>query len=248
MIRIDSLSKCYGKNTVKAVDNLHLHIRPGEIFGFIGPNGAGKTTTIRMMAGILTPDEGDVIIKGHSIRRDALAAKMDIGLVPDEAHIYERLTGMEYLEFIASVYHTPNDRKRRNIEKYLEVFELAQVSGQRISSYSRGMRQKLLITSALIHEPSVWLLDEPMTGMDPRSALALKQEMHVHCNAGNTVFFSTHVLEVAEKLCDRLGIIVGGKLVAVGTMEELRQRETDGAGTSLEEIFMGLTEKSEATQ
>lgn len=242
MVRLTRLTKSYANGKVRAVDDLSLHVRPGEIFGFIGPNGAGKTTTIKMMTGILRPDAGEVLIDGADMLKDPVEAKRRIGYVPDNHEVYDRLTGVEYLNFIGDVYGVPVDVRRTRMEKYLGMFEIAGAAGDLIRSFSHGMKQKLLLTGALLHDPPLWLLDEPMVGLDPKSALLLKEEMRRHCAQGRTVFFSTHVLEVAERLCDRIGIISNGRLVAVGTMEELRSGET---GASLEKLFFELTEKAE---
>lgn len=240
MIDIRNVSKSYNKGLVKAVDNLSLSVGKGEIFGFLGPNGAGKTTTIKMIVGLLNPDEGSILINGTDIGKNALEAKKSIGYVPDDPNMYERLTGTEYLNFMADVYQVPAEERRQRIEHYLEMFELSDAASDLIKSYSHGMKQKIALTGALIHDPAVWILDEPMVGLDPKSAHLLKEEMRKHCDNGNTVFFSTHILEVAEKLCDRIGIINKGKLIAIGTMEELRHGDNKD---SLENIFLELTEK-----
>ena len=245
MIQLQDISKTYAKNGKKAVDHLSLHVRAGELFGFIGPNGAGKTTTIRMMTGILTPGEGTLTIAGHRMDQDRIAAQREIGYVPDGNELYDRLTGMEYLNFMGDVYQVDAARRKQHIEKYLSLFELEDAVHQQIRSYSRGMKQKLLVIGALIHNPPVWILDEPLGGLDPRAAHLLKEEMIRHCQAGNTVFFSTHVLEVAEKLCTRIGVISHGQLRAEGTLEELRSGET---GASLEDLFLELTEDGEESK
>lgn len=239
MLKIEHLSKSYAKGRVKAVDDLSLTVAQGEIFGFIGPNGAGKTTTIKMVCGIINADAGSVEICGHAIATNPIEAKRAMGFVPDAANAYDRLTGLEYLNFLADVYGVDEATRAERMEKYLTMFEIRDAAGSLIKSYSRGMRQKLTLTGALLHNPPLWILDEPMSGLDPRAAHQLKQEMRAHCDAGNTVFFSTHVLEVAEKLCDRIGIISHGKLIAVGTLDELRAGET---GESLEELFLEMTE------
>ena len=239
MIQFEHVVKQYGGGSVRAVDDLNLHVGKGKVFGFIGPNGAGKTTTIRLMTGILTPSAGRVLIGGHDMARDPIEAKRLIGFVPDSHELYDRLTGMEYLNFMADVYQVDANRRKEHIEKYLNLFELEDAAGEQIRSYSRGMKQKLTIIGALIHQPPVWVLDEPMVGLDPRAAHLLKEEMRRHCEAGNTVFFSTHVLEVAEKLCDEIAIIDHGRLVAEGTMEALRSGEK---GASLEDLFLQLTD------
>lgn len=240
MISITGLSKSYNKGAVKAVDNLNMHVNHGEIFGFLGPNGAGKTTTIKMMIGLLNPDSGSIIINGHDIQREPLEVKRNIGYVPDNPDVYDRLTGIEYLNFMADVYGVPADLRKERIKYFLDIFELNDAATDLIKSYSHGMKQKIVLTGALIHDPAVWILDEPMVGLDPKSSHLLKELMRKHCEKGNTVFFSTHILEVAEKLCDRIGIIHKGKLIAVGTMDELRQGDNAG---SLENIFLELTEK-----
>jgi len=244
MIKIQSVSKSYAKGKIKAVDELNLHVKKGEIFGFIGPNGAGKTTTIKMLTGILEPDSGEIYINGKNIKTDTIEVKRSIGYVPDSQEIYDRLTGMEYLNFIGNIYGVSSTQRRQRIEKYLELFALKSAIGELVRSYSHGMKQKLMLIAALLHEPPLWLLDEPLVGLDPRSALTLKEAMRTHCDNGNTVFFSTHVLEVAERLCDRIGIIKDGKLIASGTLEELRSGET---GASLEHIFFELTSGDEGS-
>lgn len=242
MIQFQNVSKVYAKGKVKAVADLSLHVKKGEVFGFIGPNGAGKTTTIKLLTGILTPDSGTITVNGHNMATDPIAAKASIGFVPDSHEMYERLTGMEYLQFMGDIYQVPGDARRAHIEKYLRIFELESAAGQQIRSYSRGMKQKLTIIGALMHKPPLWVLDEPMVGLDPRAAHLLKEEMRIHKEAGNTVFFSTHVLDVAERLCDRIGIIAHGRLIAEGTLEELRSGEK---GASLEQLFLELTETGE---
>ena len=239
MISLQGVTKTYAKNGTKAVDNLTLNVESGELFGFIGPNGAGKTTSIKLITGILTPDEGTVTIAGHRMDQDRLAAQRLIGFVPDGNDLYDRLTGMEYLNFMADIYQVDAARRKAHIEKYLDIFSLEDAIGNQVRSYSKGMKQKLLVIGALIHNPPVWILDEPLGGLDPRAAHLLKEEMTRHCQAGNTVFFSTHVLEVAEKLCTRIGIITHGTLRAEGTLEELRSGEV---GASLEDLFLELTE------
>lgn len=239
MIQLKHLCKAYAKGSVRAVDDLTLHVNRGEIFGFIGPNGAGKTTTIKMLTGILRPDSGEVVIGGVSMQKDPIAAKRMIGYVPDGGEVYERLTGMEYLSFMADMYGVENAQRRERIGRYLEMFEMTQAAGDLVRSYSRGMRQKITLIGALIHQPALWVLDEPMVGLDPRAAHILKEEMRRHCESGNTVFFSTHVLDVAERLCDRIGIIQSGRLIAEGTMDELRSAEH---AQTLESIFLEMTD------
>ena len=239
MIELQQVTKTYAKNNKRAVDNLTLKVEGGELFGFIGPNGAGKTTTIKLMTGILAPDQGTVTMAGHDIASDRIAAQRLIGYVPDGNDLYDRLTGMEYLNFMADVYQVDAARRKAHIEKYLELFELKDAINSQVRSYSKGMKQKLVVIGALIHNPPVWILDEPLGGLDPRAAHLLKEEMLRHCREGNTVFFSTHVLEVAEKLCTRIGVIDHGSLRAQGTLEELRSGEK---GASLEDLFLQLTD------
>ncbi|NLX69569.1 MAG: ABC transporter ATP-binding protein [Clostridiales bacterium] len=240
MVKITNLSKSYNRGAVKAVDNLNLHVKPGEIFGFLGPNGAGKTTTIKMMVGLLNPDQGSIFINDYDNQRDPIAAKRSIGYVPDSPEVYDRLTGLEYLDFMANVYEVSPDEKKKRISYFLEMFDLVDAANDLIKSYSHGMKQKIVLTGALLHNPALWIMDEPMVGLDPRSSHLLKELMREHCDRGNTVFFSTHILEVAERLCDRIGIIHKGKLIAIGTLEELRHGEHAG---TLENIFLELTEQ-----
>ena len=241
MISLSNLTKTYNRGSRPAVDNLELFVNDGEIFGFIGPNGAGKSTTIKMITGIIPPDSGTVNINGEDMAANPIEAKMMLGYVPDSPDLYERLSGLEYLTFMADVYGVPAEEREKQIRKYSEMFEMQDALMGRIKSYSHGMRQKIVIMGALVHAPRVWILDEPMVGLDPRAAHLLKEEMKAHCARGNTVFFSTHVLEVAEKLCDRIGIIDQGRLVAVGSIEELKDKAR-GDG-SLEGIFLSVTEK-----
>ena len=239
MIEIKNVSKSYVKGK-KSIDNLSLDIKNGEIFGFLGPNGAGKTTTIRMMTGILNIDEGDILIDGKSITREPLEAKKNFGFVPDSPDMFLKLKGIEYLMFMADVYNVPQDIRKEKIEELTKKFEIYEQLNNQIQSYSHGMRQKIVICGALLSEPKNWILDEPMTGLDPKSSYDLKEMMREHARTGKTVFFSTHILEVAEKLCDRVGIISKGKLVFVGTFEELKQKFKEEA--SLEKLFLELTE------
>jgi len=237
MITLENVTKSYG--SLKAVDNLNLTIEDGQVFGFIGPNGAGKTTTIKLMTGILAPDSGTVKLDGVDIAKEPIEAKRRFGFVPDQFNMYERLTGREYLRFMADIYCVPLEKRNAHIEKYLQLFSLEQAYDQQIRGYSHGMKQKLAIIGALIHEPSIWILDEPMVGLDPQSAFLLKEEMRKHRDNGHTVFFSTHVLDVAERLCDQIGIIKQGQLIANGTLEELRGGQND---STLEELFLELVQ------
>lgn len=240
MIELRGVSKSYNKGKIKAVDNIDLVVNPGEIFGFLGPNGAGKTTTIKMIVGLLSHDTGEIKVDGIDIDKNPIEVKKRIGYVPDSPDIYDKLTGIEYLNFIADVYGVSEKERKERIEYFVEAFELKNAIGDLIQTYSHGMKQKILLTAALIHNPSVWILDEPMVGLDPKSAFLLKELMSKHTKAGFTVFFSTHILEVAEKLCDKIAIINKGKIIAYGTMEEIKsQHEWE----SLEKIFLELTEK-----
>lgn len=242
MIKIDSVSKSYVKDK-KTIDNLNLEIRDGEIFGFLGPNGAGKTTTIKMITGILKMDEGDIFIDGKSISKEPLEAKRNFGFVPDTPDMFLRLKGIEYLNFLADIYEITDKERKERIEELTKKFEIHDVLQNPIQSYSHGMRQKIVIVGVLLNNPKNWILDEPMTGLDPKSSYDLKEMMREHAKKGNSVFFSTHVLEVAEKLCDRIGIINKGKLAFVGTFEELKQELKDKS--SLEELFLEITEKKD---
>ncbi len=239
MIKIENVTKSYVKGK-KSVDNLNLEIKDGEIFGFLGPNGAGKTTTIKMITGILNPDEGDILIDGKSIEKEPLEAKKRFGFVPDSPDMFLKLKGIEYLNFLAEIYEIPVELKKERIEKLTKKFEIYNNLNEQIESYSHGMRQKIVIFGALLSNPKNWILDEPMTGLDPKSSFDLKEMMREHSRNGNTVFFSTHVLEVAEKLCDRVGIINHGKLVFVGTLEEMKSKFNEN--TSLENLFLEITE------
>ena len=238
MLRISHLTKTYCSKT--AVSDLTLHIAPGEIYGFIGHNGAGKTTTLKACCGILPFDQGEILVDGISVKEDPLACKKRIAYIPDNPDLYEFLTGFQYLNFIADVFAIPKDERKRRIDQYAEVFSLTGDLGQPISSYSHGMKQKLAILSALIHKPRLLMMDEPFVGLDPSASHQLKTIMRELCNQGCAIFFSTHVLEVAEKLCDKVAIIRGGKLVAAGSMEDVK------GDASLEEVFLELAEKAGA--
>lgn len=240
MLKLQNLSKTYSKGAVKAVDNIDLEIKSGEIFGFLGPNGAGKTTTIKMIVGLLKPDSGNIILDGVNVWEDSLKAKSMISYVPDNPEIYDRLTGIEYLNFIADMYGISKDERSEKIKYYTNMFNIEDALGDIINSYSHGMKQKLVLTSALLNNPNLFILDEPMVGLDPKSSFNLKEIMRKMCDQGKTVFFSTHVMEVAEKLCDRIAIINKGKIIALGTMEELRAHAQEQQ--SLENIFLELTD------
>lgn len=238
MIGLKGLTKKY--DSVSAVDKLDLYIPRGELFGFLGPNGAGKTTTIKMITGLLKPTSGKATINGFDIEKEPVMAKQKIGYVPDEPFIYDKLSGFEFLEFVADLRQIDKKTKLKNIEKYLELFELKGKRDYFIETYSRGMKKKMALAAALIHEPQILLLDEPTTGLDPKSAKQIKRLLRVFCDNGGTVFFSTHILEIAERLCDRVGIINNGRLVAQGSLEELRNA-TSQENESLEDVFMELT-------
>ncbi len=240
-IVIDGLRKVYG--TRVALQGLTLTVGAGELFGFIGPNGAGKTTTIKMAVGLLRPSAGQVRIGGHDAHRDGLAARRVTGYVPDSAALYDKLTGWETLELAADLHGVPARRRRGRMEALLRSFELEEVAGELVQSYSRGMRQKLALCAALVHDPLVLFLDEPTVGLDPRSARQLKDALRGLCREGRTVFLSTHVLEVAAALCDRVGVLDGGRLVACGTVPEVQALATDGRGApvDLEAAFLALT-------
>lgn len=238
MIRTKGLCKRFG--ALAAVEDLNLEVGPGELFGFLGPNGAGKTTTIRMLTGLLRPTAGRVFIGGYDIQKEPVRAKALLGYVPDEPVLYEKLTGREFLTFMADLYRVGVSRRNERIPELLELFGLTERGDDLIQSYSRGMRQKLAVAGALVHEPRVLILDEPTVGLDPRSARVLKDVLRALAARGVTVFMSTHVLEIAERMCTRVGIIDRGRLIACGTMEELRaQARADSA--TLEDIFLKLT-------
>ena len=232
MLRIENLTKTYGEK--RAVDNLSLHIAPGEIYGFIGHNGAGKTTTLKAVVGILQFDKGEVFIKGESICKNPLACKQKIAYIPDNPDLYEFMTGIKFLNFIADIFGVTEEKRQERIRKYADLFEMTENLAQPIASYSHGMKQKLAIISAWIHEPKLIIMDEPFVGLDPKAAHILKQMMREICDEGGAIFFSTHVLEVAEKLCDKVAIIRNGQLIQSGTMQEVKGDD------SLEEVFLEL--------
>ena len=242
MIQISHVSKSYVKGK-KSIDNINLEVINGEIFGFLGPNGAGKTTTIKMITGILNPDEGDIFIDGRSIKSEPIEAKKRFGFVPDTPDMFLRLKGIEYLNFLADIYEISNEERKERIKKLTQKFEIHDVLQNQIQTYSHGMRQKIVICGVLLNNPKNWILDEPMVGLDPKSSYDLKEMMREHAKQGNTVFFSTHVLEVAEKLCDRFAIIDKGQILFVGTYEEMKEKFKEKA--SLEELFLEITEKNE---
>lgn len=238
MIQIQSVSKAFGNK--KAVDDISLEVRPGEIFGFLGPNGAGKTTTIKMIVGLLEQDQGEIRVHGIDVRKDALASKKVFSYVPDNPELYEKLTGRAYINFMADIYGVSKEEREERIQKYAERFEMTSNLDGFIASFSHGMKQKIALIGALIHEPDLFILDEPMVGLDPKSSFHLKEIMRTRCDEGKSVFFSTHVMEVAEKICDRIAIINKGKIIALGTLEEIRRQAADEG--SLERIFLELTE------
>ncbi len=237
MLYIDRLTKLY--DTKKAVDDLSLHIAPGEIYGFIGHNGAGKTTTLKAVAGILPFDEGQIRIGGTDITADPITCKKQLAYIPDNPDLYEYMTGIKYLSFIADIFGVSAADRRERIDRYGALFELSGDLGQPIASYSHGMKQKLAIIAAWLHEPRLILMDEPFVGLDPKAAHLLKGMMREVCDRGGAIFFSTHVLEVAEKLCDKVAIIKGGKLIRSGTMEEVKGDD------SLEDVFLELEAEKE---
>ena len=236
MLKINHLTKTYGEK--KAVDDLNIHINPGEIYGFIGHNGAGKTTTLKSVVGILQFDQGEILIDGKSIQTDPLACKREIAYIPDNPDLYDYMTGIKYLNFIADVFGVSAQDRQTRIRKYADLFELTEDLAQPIAAYSHGMKQKLAIIAAWLHQPKLIIMDEPFVGLDPKASHLLKEMMREVCDAGGAIFFSTHVLEVAEKLCDRVAIIKGGKLIRSGTMEEVKGNE------SLETVFLELEGES----
>ena len=236
MLKIEHLTKTYGDK--KAVDNLNLHIKPGEIYGFIGHNGAGKTTTLKSVVGILQFDEGEILINGKSIRTAPLDCKRDIAYIPDNPDLYDYMSGIKYLNFIADIFGVSATDRKERIRKYSELFELTADLAQPIAAYSHGMKQKLAIIAAWLHSPKLIIMDEPFVGLDPKASHLLKGMMREVCDEGGAIFFSTHVLEVAEKLCDKVAIIKGGRLVRSGTMEEVKGDD------SLEEVFLELEGES----
>ena len=236
MLKIEHLTKTYGEK--KAVDDLSLHIAPGEIYGFIGHNGAGKTTTLKSIVGILRFDEGEITIDGTSVKNDPLACKKKLAYIPDNPDLYEFMTGIKYLNFISDIFGVSADDRQARIRKYADLFELTNDLAQPIASYSHGMKQKLAIISAWVHEPRLIIMDEPFVGLDPKASHLLKGMMRELCDRGGAIFFSTHVLEVAEKLCDKVAIIKAGKLIRSGTMEEVKGDD------SLEEVFLELEGES----
>lgn len=234
MLKIEHLTKIYGDK--KAVDDLSLHIRPGEIYGFIGHNGAGKTTTLKSCCGILQYDSGEITVDGVSMKKDPITCKSKIAYIPDNPELYEFMTGLQFLNFIADIFKVSTTDRKERIKTYADAFEITADLNQSISAYSHGMKQKLAIISALLHDPKLVIMDEPFVGLDPKATHLLKEIMKDMCSKGAAVFFSTHVLDVAEKLCDKVAVIKGGKLIRFGTMEEVK------GDASLEDAFLELEE------
>ena len=238
MIEISHLTKRFGD--LAAVDDLSLKIEPGEIFALLGPNGAGKTTTVKVLTGLMRPTSGTVRVAGVDVVADPLSAKRKMGLVPDEPFVYPKLTGAEFLHFVGDLYEVPIETQRKRIPELLEMFELKTFGGELTESYSHGMRQKLVLASILLHEPQVFVLDEPMVGLDPKSARLIKDVFQTLAKRGRTILMCTHSLEIAERLCHRIAILLHGKLIALGTMDELRKLDKSGS-VHLEDVFLSLT-------
>lgn len=237
MLEIKNFTKSYGEDK-KAVDHISLSVESGDIYGFIGHNGAGKSTTIRAVVGVLDFEEGEILIDGHSVKEEPIACKQITAYIPDNPDLYENLTGIQYLDFVSDIFGIDPQERKERIQKYADMLEITDALGDLISSYSHGMKQKVAIISALIHAPKLLVLDEPFVGLDPKASFVLKQLMHEMCESGTAIFFSTHVLEVAEKLCNKVAIIKKGQIIASGTMEELIQ------GQSLEEVFLEVLNES----
>lgn len=237
MIEIKNFTKIYNKEK-KAVDNISLQVNDGEIFAFIGHNGAGKTTTLKSIVGILDFEEGDILINGKSIKKEPIACKMEIAYVPDNPDLYENMKAIDFINFICDMYEVPKNKRKERIEKYINLFELQNNINDEMSSFSHGMKQKVALIAALVHNPKVLIMDEPFVGLDPKAVFDMKEIMREMCNEGKTIFFSTHILEVAEKLCSRVAIIKQGKIVKVGNMQEVKGDE------SLEQVFLELDEEN----
>lgn len=242
MIRIEHLSKRFGD--LAAVEDLNLAIPSGEIFGFLGPNGAGKTTTVKILTGLMRPGSGRVLIGGYDLETQAMEVKKIVGLVPDQPFVYPKLTGAEFMQFVGRLYHVPEWEQKRRIPELLEMFELNHWTNELVESYSHGMRQKLVLAGVLLHRPKVYILDEPLVGLDPKTARMAKEIFQRLASRGAAIFMCTHILEIAEKICHRIGIIVSGKLLALGTRDELREM-AQSSGGNLEDIFLSLTGGSE---
>lgn len=241
MLSIKNVKKSFDGGKTYAVDNISFEVKPSEIFGFLGPNGAGKTTTIKMITGLLKPDSGKIELCGIDNRQDPIMAKRQFSYVPDNPEIFEKLKGIEYLNFLGDIYGVEKEERISRINKFAKLFQIESALNDPIFSYSHGMKQKIVLTGALIHEPEIFIMDEPLVGLDPKSAFDLKEVMKEHCNKGKSVFFSTHVLEVAEKVCDRIAIINKGKIIAEGTVEELKHMTKNNE--NLENIFLELTKE-----
>jgi ABC-2 type transport system ATP-binding protein len=239
LIETENLTKLYGDKS--AVEEVTFGVFPGEVFGFLGPNGAGKTTTIKMIVGLLQPTSGQVSVAGFDVQAHPLQAKAASGYVPDTPNLYAKLSGIEFLRFVGDLYEIDRGQVERRIDELLRLFDLTQAADDTIDSYSHGMQQKTALAAALVHDPKVLVLDEPTSGLDPKSARLIKDILRQMANRGSAVFLSTHILEIAERMCDRIGIIHQGKLIAVGTMDELRSASLSTQGTSLEDIFLSLT-------
>ncbi|MEE9180919.1 MAG: ABC transporter ATP-binding protein [Vicinamibacteria bacterium] len=238
MIQLQELTKRYGQHV--AVDQLNLDIQPGELFGFLGPNGAGKTTTIKMLAGLLRPTSGRIVLAGHDLDLEPEKAKAALGFIPDRPFLYEKLSATEFLQFVAGIYDINGYDVERRIDQLLELVELSEFRGNLIESFSHGMKQRLVMAASFIHDPKVLVVDEPMVGLDPKGARLIKAIFRERCQKGATIFMSTHTLEVAQAMCDRIGIILKGKLIALGSMDEL-QHQADSEISELEPIFLKLT-------
>lgn len=247
MISLQYLSKTYAKSGTKAVDDLSFEIKDGEIFGLLGPNGAGKSTTIKMLTGVLRPDSGSVQVSGIDMTASPIEAKRRFGFVADDPELFNKLRGTEYLNFVADIYRVPDAERQARIAALAERFKIADVLSASIGSFSRGMKQKLCVVASLLHEPEAWILDEPMVGLDPQAAFDLKELMRERARSGGLVLFSTHVMEVAEKICDRIAIIDKGKVRFVGSLDELRSRNGGDSGDSLESLFLELVDDDEAS-
>jgi len=237
LIRAIDLTKHYGVR--RAAEGLNFAVHGGEIFGFLGPNGAGKTTTMKMIVGLLRPTRGRAIVDGHDVQEDPIAAKAASGYVPEEPHLYPKLSGREFLHFVGDLFGMPADQIERRTNELLRIFSLDETADDMIDSYSHGMRQKTAVAAALMHDPRILVLDEPTSGLDPKSARLIKDFLRQMADRGTAVFLSTHILEIAERMCDRIGILNEGRLIAIGTMEELREMST--GETTLEDIFLSLT-------
>lgn len=241
LLTVRNLSKSYDGRKL-AVDNISFEVKPGEVFGFLGPNGAGKSTTLKLVTGILQADQGEIFVNGFNLADQAMDAKRQFAFVPDNPDVLLRLTGLEYLRFMGDIYDVPEDLRRERVSDLSVAFEMDSVLGDTMQTYSHGMRQKMVVMGALLHDPPLWLLDEPMTGLDPRSSFLLKERIDAHAAKGHAVLFSTHVLDVAERMVDRLAIIDDGVIKFIGSLEELRSNlQSDG---SLEQLFLQLTEES----